>query len=89
MFPDEFAGADVLDPVKFLLSKFQIDRLDEVPFTRTVTRFKGRLFTVQRVVELLYKEDPHFRAPLSQLYAAFCVDFGLDLRYKCASSVQE
>ena len=27
--PDEFSGADVLDPVKFLLSKFQIDRLDE------------------------------------------------------------
>ena len=34
--PDEFAGADVIDPVKFLLSKFQIDRLDEVLFTPTV-----------------------------------------------------
>jgi len=77
VFPDEFAGADVIDPAKFLLSKFQIDRLDEVLFTR----FKGRLLTVQRVVEFLYKEDPHFRAQLSQLYAAFCVDSGLDLRY--------
>ena len=46
------------------------------------TRFKGRLFTVQRVVEsVLYKEDPHFRAQLNQLYAAFCVDSGLDLCY--------
>ena len=45
------------------------------------TRFKGRLFTVQRVAEFWYTEDPHFRAQPSQLYAAFCVDSGLDLRY--------
>ena len=81
VFPDEFAGADVIDPAKFLLSKFQIDRLDEVLFTW----FKGRLLTAQRVVEFLYKEDPHFRAQLSQLYAPFCVDSGLDLR--CALQV--
>ena len=49
------------------------------------TRFKGRLFTVQRVVEFLYKEDPHLRVLLNQLYAAFCVDSGLDLR--CALQV--
>ena len=45
---------------------------------------KGRLSTVQRVVEFLYNDDPHSRAQLNQLaavYAAFCVDSGLDLRY--------
>ena len=29
VFPDEFAGADVIDLVKFLLLKFQIDQLRE------------------------------------------------------------
>ena len=66
---------------KFLLSKFQIDRLDEVLFTR----FKGRPFHCSTCCRILYKKDPHFRAQLSQLYAAFCVDSGLDLR--CALQV--
>ena len=47
--------------------------------------FKGRLLTVQRVVDFLYTEDPHFREKLGQMYDAFCVDSGLDLR--CALQV--
>ena len=44
VLPDVFAGADVLDPVKFLLSKFQIDRLGEVLFTGS--RVGSSLFNV-------------------------------------------